>query len=145
MKITQENVQSLLDALRGTTPPAPREERRRYHVGAVWFGDWFTKADKGRFGSTKSPKHFAAVLQRNPKKTRFTLKPITSKTNKDAVVLPPGLLPGATKFTVSYLLFRITLQATRRTLDTHFEYRCTLPNEYISKAKETCHHDGNRR
>ena len=143
-KITEREIKNLLDALRGATPAAPREEQRKYHADAVWYGDWFRKADVGRFGSEKKPKHFAAIMSRSKPESRFTLAPITSLKSDAAVVLPAGLLPGATKLTVSFMLIKIKLQASRETLDTYFQYRCSLSPEYVQQAKERIRDDGKR-
>jgi len=138
-KITRKEIESLLDALRGTTPTAPRArtEPEKYHVGAVWSGNWFRHADKGKFGSSKKPRHFACVMKRPGSPVRFfTLAPITSKRHrKNAVFLPAGVIPG-TQFTASWILPRVKLRASRTTLDTKFEYTVNLPATYVKEMRE---------
>lgn len=138
MRITQDVLRELQAALAGgvaarAAPPGDQ----RYHVGAIWHGNWHDYADRGSFGSPEKPNHYACIARRNDHLTRFTLHPITSirHDGPDVLVLPRGRIP-SNQFVCSYLLTRIKLVATRETLDTRFRYTCSLTPPEVQSMKE---------
>ncbi len=140
MKITMSQIDQLKSALSGGKLPEgdiTQKIENRYHVGAVWFGDWLRKADRGRFGWKEKPRHFACIFRRNKPKTWFTLCPITSKRKKApvAVHLPRGTIPGG-RFVPSYILVRFKLRAKCQTLNEHFDFKCNLSQHYIGQMKD---------
>ena len=96
-------------ALRGETKGSPVEkDNERFHVGCVWYGNWYEDADSGRFGWKEKPNHNAGIARRSERHQKtYTLSPITSKrkTGK-SIVLPRGTIPG-NAFVVSYILLSL--------------------------------------
>ena len=150
MAITLKQIADLQAALLGAGSAVVAESaaaRERYHVGAVWYGNWLSDADRGRFGSPEKPRHNAAVTRRSYQDAFFTLAPITSKdseaqvTRGVAVFLPRGMIPHG-EFTDSYVLARLRLRASRDTLDTKFTYRVNLPADYVQKMAVAAREEG---
>ena len=140
MGITLRQVHNLEAALRGESVERAAQfsnPNQRYHVGAVWYGNWWEKADGGHFGSKKKPRHNACVKRRSKCKSHFTFAPITSEKRKgaDFLVLREGTIPGGECCT-SYLLVKFKLIAQRRTLDQYFEHKCNLSADIVQAMKE---------
>lgn len=137
-RVTNAMVKNLQASLRHEVVAEKKEASgARWHVGAVWFGDWYhthlrQPGDRGRFGSPQKIRHFAVIHKRfrhkNP--SSVGLHPVTSQPKNASLHLPPGTLPDAGKFTDSYILYKIHLIMTHKTLETGpFDYRCTLAPE----------------
>jgi hypothetical protein len=143
--ITARQVVEIQQCMSGSSPTAPqaKTERERYHIGAVWHGNWYERADAGRFGSPEKLNHFACISFRNQVATTFTLAPITSKERSSVtgnVMLPPGTIPCG-EFCTCYILYRIKLRASRQTLDMHFKYRATLHREHVQEMRTRMNQD----
>ncbi len=132
-----ENLQAAFDGVAVDRAAPTGNPEQRYHVGAVWYGNWWEKADGGRFGSEKKPRHNACLKRRSKCKSYFTFAPITSEKRKgaDILVLREGTIPGG-ECCVSYLLAKFKLIAQRRTLDEHFEHKCNLSSDIVQAMKE---------
>ena len=142
MRITAQMLDDLGNALRGA--PAcfvAEDEAERFHVGAVWHGDWRHNDGERSFGTEEKPKHNAAIARKNKPRTIFRLCPITSRRRgkRHALRLPAGMVPGG-KYTESYLLARIQLIARRDTLSGRFSYKCSLPADVVRSMKELMSH-----
>jgi hypothetical protein len=132
MKVTEHIIADLQASLRDECASVRADQgTERYYVGSVWFGDWFRNADRGCFGTCEKPNHNAAVSRRSLDRQIMTLAPVTTnKHARQAVSIPRGTIPGG-KFSISFLLPRIKLQARRQTLDAYFQYRCRLSEQTV--------------
>ena len=110
----------------------------RFDFGAVWHGNYYCKAEKGKFGSPTKPDHFAMIRENIQvvNKPGRVLSPITSEPieAKDVFVLPPGSLDTLIQ-KKSYILLYLTLLVTRRTLNKEFKFIQMLQPEYIREAR----------
>ncbi len=139
MNITHKQLENLADALRGEPvqrAPASDNPNQCYDPGAVWYGDWLHYADQGRFGTKEKLQHNACITRRL-KTASFVLAPITSERKKgDGVVeILPGTIPGG-RFSKSYILTKWRLIISRRNLDKHFKYKCSLVQEVVDRVME---------
>jgi hypothetical protein len=142
MRITAQVLDDLENALKGgATCSVAEEEAERFHVGAVWYGDWRHSDGERSFGTEEKPKHNATIARKNKPRTIFRLCPITSRRRgkKQALRLPAGMVPGG-KYTESYLLTRIQLIARRDTLSGRFFYKCSLPADVVGNMRELMSH-----
>ncbi len=138
MTISTRQIIELQEWISGSAPASPKAEteRERFHIGAIWYGNWLDDADRGSFGTPDKRNHNACISIRNQVASFFTLAPITKqmKTAKNTVALPAGTIPGG-EFCVSYVLFRFKLAARRETLKRMFIYKTSLPPQYIQEIR----------
>lgn len=108
--------------------------------GNIWFGDFFSNADRGQFGSEKKMKHWGCVTDlRKKKRAARVISPITSqkKSSKAAYVIPGGIIISKLE-TDSYVLLNKgnQLLVASDNLLNNFSYEGQLPEVYVKELKE---------
>lgn len=135
MKITSNMIFEMQSALRGeATCSSVNGDKKKFNIGAVWYGDWHNRNSGRSFGTHNKPRHNACISKQYPK-TRpwLILAPITSQRKTANVLkLRPGIISGG-KFTASYVLISIQLRSTHADLLKNFTYKGILPSNYVQE------------
>lgn len=134
----QENSSDEMLIVQSKNKTGTRKNFSRFDFGAVWHGNFYRKAEKGKFGSPTKSDHFAMIRENIQvmNKPGRSLSPFTSEPieAKDVLVLPPGGL-GTLIQKKSYLLLYWTLLVTRKSLYEEFKFIQMLQPEYIREAR----------
>ena len=147
MRISESDVKAILQSIEvgfKNNPSAQPEldfpsERSKCSFGAVWHGDFYTKTEKGHFGSPAKPLHYGMINDRRKKVVRkptrsFALMSTRKHGGSCVMQLPAGVLKTRQQ-KKSYINLNYRVLVRRAVLEKSFDFIQFLPEQYINEAK----------